>query len=85
MKRNGPDLSRLNECADYVLEHEWSDFEEFCTEGNDPFAHIYSVAFIALHGERAFDKQLKDMGVTIHIETEGERKGNEEYKQGDNK
>ena len=76
---------RLNECADYILESEWESFESYCAEGNDPFGHIYSTAYLAVHGSQAFEVQLKEMGVSIHIETEGERKGNEEYKQGDNK
>ena len=62
MKNNsGPDLSRLNECADYILEHEMVDFEEYVEGGSDPYCHIYSVAYIALHGEKDFQALVEEI------------------------
>jgi hypothetical protein len=61
MKRHGPDISRLQECAEYLLDHEAQDFETFCNEGNEIYSHIFSVAYIALHGEKDFLRYCIEM------------------------
>jgi hypothetical protein len=47
---------RLRECAQYILDHELRDFEEYCLEDdNDPSSHIYAVAYLALYGLYDFE------------------------------
>jgi hypothetical protein len=68
MKRS--DMLRLSECAQYLVDTERDDFENYVLEGNDPFCHIFSTAYIALHGLSQFEtlviglnNDFKDAGV----------------------
>ena len=49
----------LTACAQYLIDSEWDDFKEYVLDGNDPYQHIYSSAFIALNGQSQFETMLK--------------------------
>jgi hypothetical protein len=60
-KKSQYGTTRFMECAQYLVESEWDDFKNYVSEGNDPFCHIYSTAYIALHGEGDFETLLGTM------------------------
>jgi hypothetical protein len=55
------DLLRLNECAQYLIDSERDDFYEYVFNGEDPINHVFSVAYIALHGESDFETLVKNL------------------------
>jgi hypothetical protein len=66
-------VTRLLECAQYLIGTETENFREYISEGNDPYSHIYSVAFIALHGEKAFKTDLGEWMLELKQEVENEK------------
>lgn len=52
---------QLQECAQYLIDSERDDFNQYVLDGNDPKCHIYSVAYIALHSETEFDELVREL------------------------